>query len=121
MVLAGADLLLYPTAIGTEPEAPDLDTKDPWQRVMVGHCVANACGLVAANRIGTEGDLSFYGSSFIANHRGDKLAEMSREQEGVLVAELDIAELRRQRASFGFFRDRRPDLYGELSKAQHPG
>ncbi len=115
MVLEGADILFYPTAIGSEPEAPELDTRDPWQRVMIGHAVANACGVVAANRVGTEGELTFYGSSFIANHRGDKLAELSRTEEGIAIAELDVAELRHQRASFGFFRDRRPDLYGTIS------
>jgi N-carbamoylputrescine amidase len=114
MVLDGADILFYPTAIGSEPEAPEIDTKDPWQRVMLGHAVANACAIVAANRVGKEGDILFYGSSFIANHRGDKLAELSRTEEGIAIAELDVSELRRQRASFGFFRDRRPDLYGVL-------
>lgn len=114
MTVLGADILLYPTAIGSEPHEPALDTKDPWQRVMIGHAVANAVGLVAANRIGDEGHISFYGHSFIANHRGDKLAELERGREGVITAELDLDELRQYRAGWGFFRDRRVDLYGPL-------
>jgi N-carbamoylputrescine amidase len=111
MVLAGADLLFYPTAIGSEPQDPGLDTKDPWQRVMQGHAVANACAVVAANRTGVEGELRFYGSSFICDQRGDMLAEASREEEGFISARIDIPTLRQYRDSFGFFRDRRPDLY----------
>ncbi len=114
MVLAGADVLLYPTAIGSEPEAPHEDTKDPWQRVMVGHAVANTAAVVAANRIGVEDELTFYGHSFIADQRGDFLAELGREDEDVICATLDLAALRRRRAGFGLFRDRRPDLYGPL-------
>jgi N-carbamoylputrescine amidase len=115
MVLMGADILLYPTAIGSEPQTPDLDTKDPWQRVMIGHAVANVIPVVAANRIGTEGEQTFYGHSFIANQRGDKVAELDRAEEGVVCASFDLAEIRRNRASFGFFRDRRPELYGTLT------
>jgi N-carbamoylputrescine amidase len=116
MMLLGADLLLYPTAIGTEPENPELDTKDLWQRAMIGHAVSNVVPVVAANRIGTEGTQSFYGHSFIANHRGDKVAELGRTEPGVILAEFDLEEIRRNRASFGFFRDRRPDLYGVLTQ-----
>jgi N-carbamoylputrescine amidase len=115
MVLAGAEILFYPTAIGSEPEAPDMDTRDPWRRVMIGHAVANACAVVAANRTGREGDMTFYGSSFIADHRGDLIAELGRDEEGVLVAELDLDAQRRYRAGFGFFRDRRPELYRPLT------
>lgn len=114
MVLAGADLLLYPTAIGSEPDAPELDTQLPWQRVMQGHAVANACGVVAANRTGVEDQITFYGSSFICNQRGDILASMDREQEGFVSARFDIDKMRQYRDSFGFFRDRRPDLYRDL-------
>jgi N-carbamoylputrescine amidase len=118
MTLAGADLLLYPTAIGSEPEEPELDSRDAWQRVMIGHAVANAVGVVAANRIGTEGAgreaITFYGSSFIANARGDKLAELGREETGIALARLDLEQIRRIRASMGFFRDRRPSLYRAL-------
>jgi N-carbamoylputrescine amidase len=120
MTLAGADVLLYPTAIGSEPEEPELDSRDAWQRVMIGHAVANAVGVVAANRIGTEGDgpgaITFYGSSFIADARGDKLAELPRDQPGIALARLDLEHIRRIRASMGFFRDRRPALYRTLTE-----
>ncbi len=116
MTLMGADLLLYPTAIGSEPHDPGLDTRDPWQRVMIGHAVANMIPIVAANRIGTEGGQTFYGSSFICDHRGDKLAELGRQDEGVLVAQLDLATSQHMRNAFGFFRDRRPDLYKILTE-----
>ena len=116
LALDGADVLFYPTAIGTEPHDPDVDTRDPWQRVMIGHAVANAVGVVAANRTGSEGEIAFYGSSFVADHRGDKRAELGRDEEGVALASLDLDELARARASFGFFRDRRPEHYGELSR-----
>jgi len=114
MMLMGAELLLYPTAIGSEPETPGLDTKDLWQRAMIGHAVSNVVPVVASNRIGTEGDQTFYGHSFIADHRGEKVAELGRAESGVITADLDLDEIRRNRASFGFFRDRRPDLYGAL-------
>jgi N-carbamoylputrescine amidase len=114
MTLAGADVLFYPTAIGSEPEEPELDSRDSWQRVMIGHAVANAVGVVAANRIGTETDMTFYGSSFVCDARGDKLAELPRDQPGIAIAELDLDKLRRVRASMGFFRDRRPELYKPL-------
>jgi N-carbamoylputrescine amidase len=117
MVLMGADLLFYPTAIGSEPETPELDTKDPWQRAMIGHAVSNVVPVVASNRVGNEGGQIFYGSSFIANQRGDKVAELGRTEEGIITASFDLAEVRRNRASFGFFRDRRPELYGVLSTA----
>ncbi|MBW4699611.1 MAG: N-carbamoylputrescine amidase [Aphanocapsa lilacina HA4352-LM1] len=117
MVLMGAEVLFYPTAIGSEPESPDLDTKDPWQRAMVGHAVSNVIPVVAANRTGTEGNQTFYGHSFICNHRGDTVAELGRKEEGVITARFDLAEVRRHRASFGFFRDRRPELYGLLTTA----
>jgi N-carbamoylputrescine amidase len=110
---------MYPTAIGTEPEEPDLDSRDSWQRVMIGHAVANAVGVVAANRVGTEGQgasaITFYGSSFIANARGDKLAELSRDERGIAIGTLDTDEIRKVRASMGFFRDRRPNLYRPLT------
>ena len=114
MTLAGADVLFYPTAIGSEPEEPELDSRDSWQRVMIGHAVANAVGVVAANRIGGEADMTFYGSSFVCDARGDKLAELPRDQPGIAIAELDLDKIRRVRASMGFFRDRRPELYKPL-------
>jgi len=120
MTLAGADLLFYPTAIGSEPEEPELDSRDAWQRVMVGHAVANAVGVVAANRIGKEGEgasaITFYGSSFVCDARGDKLAELSRTEPGIALASLDLEQIRRVRASMGLFRDRRPTLYRSLTE-----
>jgi N-carbamoylputrescine amidase len=116
MTLAGADLLLYPTAIGSEPEEPDFDSRDPWQRVMIGHAVANVVGVCAANRIGVEGELTFYGSSFLCDHRGDKLAELSRTERGIALASLDLDRMRAARASMGFFRDRRPALYRSITE-----
>ena len=116
MTLAGADILFYPTAIGSEPEEPDFDSAQSWQRVMIGHAVANSVGVVAANRVGSEGGMTFYGSSFVCDARGDKLAELGRSEPGIALANLDIAQIRRIRASMGFFRDRRPDLYGNLTR-----
>ena len=117
MMLLGAEVLLYPTAIGSEPHEPDLDTRDPWQRAMLGHAVSNVVPVVAANRIGVEQGQTFYGSSFIADARGDKVAELGRADEGAIVASFDLDALARARASWGFFRDRRPDLYGVLTTA----
>ena len=117
MTLMGAEVLLYPTAIGSEPHDASLDTRDPWRRVMQGHAVANVIPVVAANRIGTEpgagggSGQSFYGSSFIADHRGDLIAEFDREEHGVLTATVDLDFLHTHRAAWGFFRDRRTDLY----------
>ena len=114
MMLMGAELLFYPTAIGSEPHDTSLDTARLWRRAMVGHAVSNVVPIVAANRVGTEHGQTFYGTSFIADERGDILAELDREEEGVIVATLDLARIRRHRAAFGFFRDRRPELYGRL-------
>lgn len=113
MALGGADMLLYPTAIGSEP-AGDEDTKNPWQRAMIGHAVCNAMPVAAANRIGTEGEQTFYGASFIANERGDMVAALGPKEEGLASAEFDFDALRVRRAAWGFFRDRRPELYGSL-------
>jgi N-carbamoylputrescine amidase len=117
MMLLGAELLLYPTAIGSEPHEPELDTRDPWQRAMIGHAVSNIVPIVAANRVGVEDGQRFYGSSFIADPRGDKVAELDRTQEGTLVASFDLDAIARTRAAWGFFRDRRPELYGVLGTA----
>lgn len=115
MALQGADLLLYPTAIGSEPqEAGGLETRDMWQRAMIGHAVSNSCYVAAANRVGQEGDARFYGSSFICDYTGSKLAEADETSETVIYADLDFAAARRFRAGFGFFRDRRPELYSRL-------
>jgi N-carbamoylputrescine amidase len=114
MMLMGAEVLLYPTAIGSEPEDPELDTCRLWQRAMVGHAVSNMVPVVASNRTGTEGGQEFYGHSFVCDHFGDVVAEMPAAEEGVLVQTLHLDEAARRRAAFGFFRDRRPDLYGRL-------
>ena len=114
MLLMGAEILFYPTAIGSEPHDPDLDTSRLWRRAMIGHAVSNVVPVVAANRIGTECGQRFYGHSFICDERGDLLAEFGAEETGVLTATLDIDRARRHRAAFGFFRDRRPELYKRL-------
>jgi len=116
MTLLGAEVLLYPTAIGNEPQDDTLDTCDPWRRVMVGHAVANMIPVVAANRVGTEADQTFYGSSFVVDHFGNELASGDREQEGIICATVDLDASRRARDAFGFFRDRRPELYSSLSQ-----
>lgn len=115
MALQGADLLLYPTAIGSEPpETGVADTRDRWQRAMLGHAVSNVCYVAAANRVGVEDAMTFYGSSFISDFDGEKLAEADRSAETILYADLDFAVARDARAGWGLFRDRRPDLYGSL-------
>ena len=118
MALMGADFLFYPTAIGSEPQDETLDSKDHWQTVMRGHAAANMVPLVASNRIGREqGDaagITFYGSSFIADHKGQMVAEANRSDETVLTASFDIDRIRAERAGWGFFRDRRPELYAPL-------
>ena len=114
MMLMGAEVLFYPTAIGSEPHDTSLDTARLWRRAMVGHAVSNVVPVVAANRVGTEHGQTFYGTSFIADERGDILAELDREEEGVITATIDLDRVKRHRAAFGFFRDRRPELYGRL-------
>jgi len=115
MALLGAEVLFYPTAIGSEPHDGTLDTRDPWRRAMQGHAVSNVMPVVAANRIGVEqglgDDQHFYGSSFIADHRGDLIADLSRTEEGIATGTIDLTFLDRHRAAWGFFRDRRPELY----------
>ena len=125
MVLMGAEVLLYPTAIGSEPHDASLDTAAPWRRAMQGHAVSNVIPVVGANRTGFEpwadypgGGQLFYGSSFIADHRGDLVAALGREDEGVLSAEFDLDFLAGHRAAWGFFRDRRTDLYGALTEGR---
>jgi N-carbamoylputrescine amidase len=118
MVLQGAEVLLYPTAIGTEPAEPELDTRAPWRRVMQGHAVANCVPVAAANRVGEEPEQSFYGSSFICDALGELCAEASSDAEAILLASLDLRATEGLRASMGFFRDRRPDLYGEIVKSR---
>jgi N-carbamoylputrescine amidase len=118
MALMGAEILLYPTAIGSEPQDATLDSRPHWQRTMQGHAAANVMPLVASNRIGMEqGEkcaLTFYGHSFIADHTGALLDEGDAGTESVLTATVDLDAVRRYRQSWGVFRDRRPDLYGPL-------
>lgn len=119
MALMGAELLFYPTAIGSEPQDESIDSKDHWQTCMLGHAAANLMPVIASNRIGQERDdescITFYGSSFIAGPQGNKLAEAGRTDEAVLVAEFDLDQLETQRLEWGIFRDRRPDLYKIIS------
>ena len=118
LVLGGAEILLYPTAIGNEPQFPDWDSRDHWQRAMQGHAASNMVPLVASNRIGAEtgknSEMTFYGSSFIADETGAKVAEADRTNETVLTHTFDLDAIRNQRAQWGFFRDRRPEHYGAL-------
>jgi N-carbamoylputrescine amidase len=117
MALQDAEILLYPTAIGDEPQPHSVDSRKPWQRVMQGHAAANVIPVVASNRIGTEesaSNLTFYGSSFIADETGEKVAEAPMDEQAVLTATFDLDALRVSRASWGLFRDRRTDLYRRL-------
>lgn len=115
MTLMGAEMLLYPTAIGSEPQDPSVDSRDHWQICMRGHAAANLIPVVAANRVGQERDddsvLTFYGSSFIAGPTGNLLAAADRAQETVITARFDLDGLEHQRLEWGIFRDRRPELY----------
>ena len=117
LALQGAEILLFPTAIGSEPVLPH-DSSSHWQNVMKGHAAANIMPVLAANRIGEEkaGDssMTFYGRSFIANEHGETLQEFGRTEEGLLIAELDLEEIGKTRRNWGVFRDRRPDLYGSI-------
>ena len=114
MALMGAELLFYPTAIGSEPYDAEFDTSRMWQRAMQGHAVSNCMPVISANRIGAEDGQTFYGHSFITNEWGDKLAEFGRNESGVLTQTLDLAEAAKHRAGMGFFRDRRPELYRRI-------
>jgi len=119
MALMGAEILLYPTAIGSEPPNPDYDSSTHWQNTMRGHAAANIMPLMASNRVGKEtapdgrSDI-FYGRSFIADYQGEKIGEMDRTEEGLRVASFDMEMIRELRRSWGVFRDRRPELYGAL-------
>lgn len=127
LALNGAEILLYPTAIGSEPIL-DTDSSGHWQRVMCGHAAANLMPVIAANRVGTEtvtpkdkngnqsSSLTFYGSSFIADNTGAILQNMDKEEEGLIFAEFDLDELQKQRLEWGLFRDRRPLMYKDIAK-----
>jgi N-carbamoylputrescine amidase len=114
MALMGADALLYPTAIGAEPQDAGLDTAARWRRGMQGHAVANVIPVVAANRVGDEGGQVFYGTSFITDETGEIVTDLGRKEEGVLIASFDLDKIDQARAAWGFFRDRRSDLYDIL-------
>lgn len=118
MALMGAEMIFYPTAIGSEPENSGLDSRDHWQRCMIGHSAANLVPVIASNRVGVEtiddSSITFYGSSFITDGTGAKVAELDRSEEGILVAQFDLDALAAQRSEWGVFRDRRPDLYGNI-------
>jgi N-carbamoylputrescine amidase len=119
MALMGAELLLYPTAIGSEPPAPGYDSQPHWETVMRGHAGANIVPLAASNRIGREvqdgREVTFYGSSFLAGPTGEIVARAPRDAEAVLTATFDLDAARDLRRSWGVFRDRRPELYGALA------
>lgn len=120
MALMGAEILFYPTAIGSEPHEPTIDSAAHWQRAMQGHAASNMVPVVASNRIGTEEgrnatSMTFYGSSFIADQTGEKIAEADRTGETVLTATFDLDAIERQRWGWGLFRDRRPELYGAVA------
>ncbi|TOK26490.1 N-carbamoylputrescine amidase [Vibrio parahaemolyticus] len=120
LALHGAEAIFYPTAIGSEPQDPTLDSRDHWQRTMQGHSAANLVPVIASNRVGTEVDdgieTTFYGSSFITDHTGAKIAEAPREGETLIYAEIDLAATAKARHAWGLFRDRRPDLYTSVGK-----
>ncbi|ELB2249118.1 N-carbamoylputrescine amidase [Vibrio parahaemolyticus] len=120
LALHGAEAIFYPTAIGSEPQDPTLDSRDHWQRTMQGHSAANLVPVIASNRVGTEVDdgieTTFYGSSFITDHTGAKIAEAPREGEIIIYAEIDLAATAKARHAWGLFRDRRPDLYTSVGK-----
>ncbi|MBD3654327.1 N-carbamoylputrescine amidase [Kangiella sp.] len=120
LALQGAEVIYYPTAIGSEPQDPDWDSREHWQRVMQGHSGANMVPVVASNRIGTEqGEscgITFYGSSFITDPFGAKVQEMDKTSEGVICQEFDLDQVAKQRASWGLFRDRRPEYYGRITQ-----
>lgn len=118
MALMGAEVLFYPTAIGSEPDDAEIDSKDHWQRCMTGHSAANLMPVIASNRIGVEkiGDsqIEFYGSSFITDNTGKIILESDRKSEDIIIAEFDLDLLAQKRIEWGVFRDRRPDLYGPI-------
>jgi len=118
LALKGADVICYPTAIGSEPHDPAINSRDHWQRVMQGHSAANIVPVLASNRIGREVgkscEITFYGSSFITDATGAKVAEAGTGDEAAITATFDLELNRRQRLNWGLFRDRRPDLYGGI-------
>ena len=124
MVLQGAEILLYPTAIGSEPQAPSMDTSSHWQRVMQGHASANLVPVAAANRIGhedgNESSITFYGNSFICGPTGEIVTQAGRDEESVLTSTFDLEEISKTRQAWEVFRDRRPELYQSLVENSCP-
>ncbi len=120
LAILGAEVLLFPTAIGTEPGYPEIDSSGHWQRTMQGHAAANMVPVVASNRVGLEKgpnlEMTFYGSSFIADHTGAMLTEANKVDETYLIAQIDLDATRAYRQSWGTWRDRRPETYGLLSR-----
>jgi N-carbamoylputrescine amidase len=118
MALMGAELLFYPSAIGSEPADPEWDSSGHWRRVMQGHAGANLVPLVAVNRVGRERatrvNVDFYGTSFIADETGAVVTEAGRGTEEIITAQFDLAAIAARRRLWGVFRDRRPELYGPL-------
>ncbi len=114
--LEGADVLVYPTAIGSEPEHPDFDTQPLWEKVIVGNAIANGVFMVAVNRVGEEPPLRFYGSSFICDPYGRMLAQAPREEPAVLVADLDLDQRHDWLELFPFLATRRPEVYARLAE-----
>ncbi len=119
--LEGADVLVYPTAIGSEPDHPDFDTEPLWEQVIIGNAIANGVFMVAVNRIGEEPPLRFYGSSFICDPYGRKLVQAPRDRPAVLVADLDLDQRHDWLELFPFLRTRRPDAYAPLTRDSRPG
>lgn len=118
LTMKGAEILFYPTAIGSEPQDPDLDSRKHWRNVMIGHAAANQIPIVASNRVGIENEkditIKFYGNSLIIDHIGDIVSQMNEEEEGLRSHIFNIEEIRKYRQSWGNFRDRRPDLYKKI-------
>lgn len=122
LALGGAEVIFYPTAIGSEPAYPDIDSQPHWTRVQQGHAAANVIPVIASNRIGTEAskyidglEMTFYGSSFIADQTGELVAQANKTDECILVHTFDLDAVAAQRAAWGLFRDRRPDMYGAIA------
>ena len=118
--LAGADVIVYPTAIGSEPDHPGFDTEPLWQQVIVGNGIANGTFMVAINRIGVEGPITFYGSSFVSDPYGRILVQAPRDEPAVLVADLDLEQRGDWLELFPLLRTRRPDAYGSLVSERPP-
>ncbi|TQV72971.1 N-carbamoylputrescine amidase [Aliikangiella marina] len=119
LALKGAEAIFYPTAIGSEPQDPTINSKDHWQRVMQGHSAANVIPVVAANRVGSEigesCEVTFYGHSFITDQFGDKVSELNNTDAGIGLACFDLDKIASDRQAWGLFRDRRPELYQEIT------